>query len=55
MQEVNSKGSKISVSGRKVILVIAKAGDTEEYWPRLLQSKDKQNNITVGCLSSCTV
>ena len=47
MQEVNPDESKISVSGRKVILVIAKAGSTEEYWPRLLHAKQKQNNITV--------
>ncbi|CAK0742899.1 hypothetical protein CVIRNUC_001428 [Coccomyxa viridis] len=45
--EVNSDESKISISGRKVVLVIAKAGSTEEYWPRLLHSKQKQNNITV--------
>ena len=43
--------SKISISGRKVVLVIAKAGSTEEYWPRLLHSKQKQNNITVRPLS----
>ncbi len=31
------------------MLVIAKAGGTQEYWPRLLASKEKQNNITVCC------
>lgn len=55
MQEVNSDESKISISGRKVVLVIAKAGSTEEYWPRLLHSKQKQNNITVRSLSRCPV
>ena len=48
MQEVNPDESKYSVSGRKIVLVIAKAGSTDEHWPRLLQSKDKQNNITVS-------
>lgn len=49
MQEVDKEESKISISGRKVVLLIAKAGDTHEYWPRLLASKEKQNNITVSC------
>ena len=49
MQEVDKEESKISISGRKVVLLIAKAGDTHEYWPRLLASKEKQNNITVRC------
>ena len=50
MQEVSPDESKYSVSGRKIVLVVAKAGNTDEHWPRLLQSKDKQNNITVSCL-----
>ncbi|CAL5219392.1 g1216 [Coccomyxa viridis] len=45
--EVSPDESKYSVSGRKIVLVVAKAGNTDEHWPRLLQSKDKQNNITV--------
>ena len=49
MQEVSPDESKYSVSGRKIVLVIAKAGNTDEHWPRLLQSKDKTNNITVSC------
>ena len=49
MQEVDKEESKISISGRKVVLVIAKGRDTHEYWPRLLASKEKQNNITVSC------
>ena len=48
-QEVNKEESKISINGRKIVLVIAKAADTREYWPRLLASKEKQNNITVSC------
>lgn len=49
---MNPEESKISVSDRSIFLVVIKADDAQEHWPRLLQSKGKVTNITVRSTSS---
>ncbi|KAK9908954.1 hypothetical protein WJX75_005142 [Coccomyxa subellipsoidea] len=46
-QDVDPDQSKISVSDRSIFLIIIKAEDAKEHWPRLLHSKGKVTNITV--------
>lgn len=50
-QGVNPDESKISVSDRSVFLVVIKAEDAKEHWPRLLKEKGKVTNITVSICS----
>ena len=46
--EIDSEESQISITDRRVLLVIAKKdASTSEYWPRLLKSKDKVSNVKV--------
>lgn len=45
---IDSKESKISVTDRSIVLVIAKKGETSEHWPRLLAKSGKSaTNIKV--------
>jgi len=48
---VDPEESKISVSDRSVFLVVIKAEDAKEHWPRLLKDKGKVTNITVRVCS----
>ncbi|BDA41642.1 probable co-chaperone protein p23-1 [Coccomyxa sp. Obi] len=47
LKGVNPEESKISVSDRSIFLVVIKADDAQEHWPRLLQGKGKVTNVTV--------
>lgn len=48
VQGVDPDQSKISVSDRSIFLIIIKAEDAKQHWPRLLHSKGKVTNITVS-------
>lgn len=47
---VDQDSSKISVTARHIVLVIAKKPGAEGFWPRLTLDKSKQPNIKVGGL-----
>jgi hypothetical protein len=51
LKAVKPDESKISTSDRSIVLVIIKADDAQEHWPRLLKSPGKVTNITVGILT----
>lgn len=44
---VDQDSSKISVTARHIVLVIAKKSGAEGFWPRLTLDKSKQPNIKV--------
>ena len=47
---VDQNSSKISVTARHIVLVIAKKPGFEGFWPRLTLDKSKQPNIKVSSL-----
>lgn len=47
LQAINEEESKVSVSDRKVLLVLAKADDAMGHWPRLLKGTGKMANVKV--------
>ena len=47
---VDQDSSKISVTARHIVLVIAKKPGSEGFWPRLTLDKSKQPNIKVSGL-----
>lgn len=38
----------MSISDRKILLVLAKAEDAQGHWPRLLKGTGKMPNVKVG-------
>ncbi len=47
LQAINEEESKVSVSDRKVLLVLAKADEAQGHWPRLLKGTGKMANVKV--------
>lgn len=46
-QAINKEESKVSISDRKILLVLAKAEDAQGHWPRLLKGTGKMPNVKV--------
>lgn len=47
MQAIDKEESKVSVSDRKILLVLAKPEDAQGHWPRLLKGTGKMPNVKV--------
>ena len=47
LQAISEEESKVSVSDRKVLLVLAKADEAQGHWPRLLKGTGKMANVKV--------
>ncbi len=46
-QAIDKEESKVSVSDRKILLVLAKPEDAQGHWPRLLKGTGKTPNVKV--------
>ena len=46
-QAIDKEESKVSVSDRKILLVLAKPEDAQGHWPRLLKGTSKTPNVKV--------
>ena len=47
VQAIHKEESKVSVSDRKILLVLAKPEDAQGHWPRLLKGTGKMPNVKV--------